>query len=281
MRICEETKRIYIRQSWLKDALLCPERSRLEIQKPEFKTLNDSAAIGTAVHAAIENIIVNSGSVANAQAIGIAKFTELEETTKGGIRQTNIDPNNYKMFIQVMVRAFQKDILPFLPTGLGALTEYKFSVPTNVMINDYELWFEGTIDYLHPQAIWDWKTSSRKYSEYEKQASDIQSTIYHYAATSLGLLDPDIPFKFGVLVRTHNAYGQIVTVQRNQTHANFVISQAKSMVEYAMGQMDPEITPPFQPFTNKWLANDQHHLCSSRWCPWWAVCKGAHISDSL
>jgi len=29
----------------------------------------------------------------------------------------------------------------------------------------------------------------------------------------------------------------------------------------------------------RWLANDQHFLCSQRWCPVWDKCKGSYIGS--
>jgi hypothetical protein len=60
MRIDRETNRVFVRQSWLKDMLLCPERARLAVVQPEFKTQNDSAAIGTSVHAGIESVLAGN-----------------------------------------------------------------------------------------------------------------------------------------------------------------------------------------------------------------------------
>ena len=39
--------RIYIRQSWLGDALMCPERARLTELHPTARKENDSAMMGT------------------------------------------------------------------------------------------------------------------------------------------------------------------------------------------------------------------------------------------
>ena len=63
MKVDEENKRVFVRQSWLKDMLLCPERSRLSVVKSEFKTNNDSAVIGTAVHAGIEAVLTKKCSL--------------------------------------------------------------------------------------------------------------------------------------------------------------------------------------------------------------------------
>ena len=78
MKVDEENKRVLVRQSWLKDMLLCPERARLSVIKPEFRTQNDSAAIGTAVHSGIESLLSGRCSVADAPDISLVKFKELE-----------------------------------------------------------------------------------------------------------------------------------------------------------------------------------------------------------
>ena len=49
--------RIYVRQSWLGDALMCPERARLGSLHPELRRENDSAMMGTAVHVGIEAVL--------------------------------------------------------------------------------------------------------------------------------------------------------------------------------------------------------------------------------
>ena len=55
MRI--EDNKIFIRQSWLGDALMCHERARLSALHPESRKENDSAMMGTACHTAIEAML--------------------------------------------------------------------------------------------------------------------------------------------------------------------------------------------------------------------------------
>ena len=43
-----------VRQSWLNDFMLCPERSRLAITLPQWRSGSGATAIGTGIHAAIE-----------------------------------------------------------------------------------------------------------------------------------------------------------------------------------------------------------------------------------
>lgn len=272
MRIDEQAKIVYVRQSWLKDMLLCPERSRLSVTQPEFKTTNDSAAIGTAVHAGIEAVLNNNCSTKDASEISLKRFLEIEEE---GIKHTNVEPNTWHRHVISLTNAWVKDIYPHVP--LGGQSEVKFVAPTGSSVNGYQLWFEGTMDYVHEKGIWDWKTAARKYSALEKQSQDVQSSIYTYAAHVLGFTKENVStFNFGVMIRVNEAYGQILSVNRSKAHGDFVIKQAMSAVAYGFAMSDETGTPT----KNRWLINDQHYLCSDRWCPWWSVCKGASIGQN-
>ena len=269
MKVDEENKRVFVRQSWLKDMLLCPERSRLSVVKSEFKTNNDSAVIGTAVHAGIEAVLTKKCSLSEVDEFSLQAFKVFEAE---GIKHTNVDPSSWHSHVVNLSNAWARDIYPKVPQG--GSSEVKFSVPTGSYVNDYELWFEGTMDYLHEDGIWDWKTAARKYSLSEKQSQDVQSSIYTFAGTKLGVLNDCSSFNFGVMIRERDAYGQIITVNRTKAHTDFVIKQAMSAVAYGFAMTNGTGIPT----DNRWLINDQHYLCSERWCPWWSVCKGAHIS---
>jgi hypothetical protein len=258
-----EDGKVFVRQSWLKDMMLCPHRALLAQRAPEFAKTNDSAAVGIAVHAGIEQFL-NGGSADAAAQAANAKMRELIDA---GLRTTNLDPADLTHYVSGLFAAWVKDIRPHVPAD--GTCEYHFQVPTGRTVCGFEMWFEGTMDYVAPAGLWDWKTSSRKYSPAEKQAQDIQASLYWFAATQLGLVHPEVPFNFGVMIRTASPYGQVVGVRRTAAHANFVIAQAVSAVTYALAVAGHD----------KWLMNDQHHLCSERWCPWWSICKGAHISE--
>lgn len=272
LRIDQENKKVFVRQSWLKDMFLCPERARLSQVKPEFKVTNDSAAIGVAVHAGIDAVLARGVSTSDAPQVALAKFRELESTAPG-VNHTNVSPSLWHSYVISLTHAWVRDIYPDVPPD--GSSEVPFTVPTGQSVNGYELWFEGTMDYLHEDGIWDWKTASRKYSLLEKQTQDIQASIYSFAGNKLGITREKSMFNFGVMIRTNNAYGQIVSVSRSKAHGDFVIQQAMSAVAYGFAMTDNTGVPT----DNRWLINDQHHLCSQRWCPWWSVCKGAHISE--
>lgn len=270
MKIYDDSKRVYVRQSWLGDAMICMERGRLQSVMPEFRTGSDATIMGTAVHAAIEQVL--SGAV-QASDIGDAAVTSLEglmetETWK----QTNIKPETMKPNVAAMAKTWVDHISHKLE--FGGLIEHHFNVDTErkVDINGepYELWFSGTMDYIEPNGtIWDWKTAARKYSQSEKQKQSIQASVYALSAVIDGHSKFDVQFNFGVMTRAEKSQGQIVPVQRTSAHAKWVVEQAATLVQAAtrIG------------YDNPWLKNDQHFLCSQTWCPWWSVCKGAYVSD--
>ena len=93
-----------------------------------------------------------------------------------------------------------------------------------------------------------------------------------------GALDGEWPYRypilfhFGVMVRGEAAAAttQIVDVQRTKAHEAWLTDHLRTYVDVAdaLGVKRP------------WQRNEDHYLCSSTWCPWWSVCKGARLSDA-
>lgn len=272
MRIDEATKRIYIRQSWLGDALLCTERGRRMMVSPEFRTTNDSAVMGTAVHAGIEAIVKGTIDPRDGHHVSVAKLNHIKETEN--VKVTNTDPSTWEDLVRSMTNSFVSGVLPEVP--LGGKTEYKFEYFSNAFVDEYGIWFEGTMDYVHPSGVWDWKTAARRYSLLEKQTQSIQASIYSGYVLQSGEseigLDGSIPFNFGVMIRNMKGDSQILRIKRNSAHTMWVTEQATTLVRLALAMRDTD-----GEWNRPWLKNDQHFLCSERWCPWWSVCKGVHI----
>jgi len=273
MRI--ENNKIFIRQSWLGDALMCPERARLSALHPETRKENDSAMMGTAVHAGIEAVLKEEldPQYIGEHSVEAFRMREQELHALGkSINITNTDPKNWDKHINSMAEAWVRDIYPQVPRG--GITEFKFETKVGAIANElfeYELWFEGTMDYFHPQGIWDWKTAARKYYEAEKQSQNIQSAIYAESAVTLGMMNYDVDFTFGVMIRNASSTGQILTVNRTASHGQWIINQTKSLVNTLL-TMQKNLPQ------EKWLVNDQHYLCSQRWCPVWSMCKGSYLT---
>lgn len=272
MRIDEETKRVYVRQSWLGDSMLCQERGRRMIVSPEFRTTNDSAAMGTAVHAGIEAVMRGVIDPKDAHHVSVKKLDQLRDE---GIKVTNTDPSTWEDLVRSMTNAWVSGIYPEVP--LGGVSERKFEYNSGAVVGGYELWFEGTMDYSHESGLWDWKTAARKYSLLEKQTQSIQASVYAGHALSEGRVDEDgtVSFTFGVMIRTMKGESQLVRIKRNSAHVMWVTEQAKTLVGSALALRSQDGS-----WNRSWLKNDQHFLCSDRWCPWWSVCKGVFIQDT-
>jgi len=262
---------IYVRQSWLGDAMMCLERSRLAIVQPEWSIGSDATMLGTGVHAGIETYINSNGSATLKEMQDEMRVTvnTSEEKFKWNSMQTYDEIFNMG---DKLLKAWWDDIRPSVP--LGGLVEHKFTVPVGtVNVNDklYIINYSGTMDYVTPDGtIWDWKTAGRKYSFAEKQKQSIQASVYASASVKLGLASQfPVTFNFGVMVKSSKPEGQILSIQRTAQHASWLETQTRNIVASAL-RMGQE---------NTWPQVDQHFLCSDKWCPWWSICKGSHVSD--
>ena len=198
MKIDNVNKIVYVRQSWLNDMAICPERARLGITRPEFRTGSDATIIGTAIHAGIESVLDGRSPDVDGMLEVVNNEYETLETTN--YKKTNIDEAKIPEYLEAMSLAFYNDILP--QVELGGKVEHYFKVPLGITVQDYAVWLEGTMDYITPSGlIWDWKTSSRAYYIKDKQKSAIQPTVYGYAAQYEGLASgPVTNFNYGVMV---------------------------------------------------------------------------------
>jgi hypothetical protein len=144
---------------------------------------------------------------------------------------------------------------------------------------DIDVFWEGTIDYVDPTGrAWDWKTAGQAYQRWEKQRWDVQSSIYTTVLHQMGYTTMPATFIFGVMHKQEGtrdgfpyvrpAKTQMIEVQRHEAHTRWVTQQALGMVKFILrnGVDEP------------WPVNDQHALCSQKWCPFWDGCKGAHVS---
>lgn len=267
MKIDETQKRIYVRQSWLGDMAICPERARLGHVRPDLRTGSDATIIGTSLHAGIESVLDNRSKEFGDMLEVVAN--EYETLEKTNYKKTNIDEEKIPAYLESMSLAFYNNILPNVE--LGGSVEHYFQAPLNIEINGYGIWLEGTMDYITPSGvIWDWKTSSRTYNIKDKQKSAVQPTVYADAAVQLGLC-PDYPvqFRYGIMVRTETPKHQIATVERTEQHGLWLRHLVRGAVTSALKTG----------YDDNWFMNDSSTLCSQAWCSYWEICKGAWCGD--
>lgn len=258
---------VYVRQSWLNTAVMCPERGRNDIVRRDWSMPNEMTVLGTAVHAGIEHLLSNlDASTADAVEVGQNRLTALFDEPMQWVR---ISKDDIRSHLTKMVPEWRTGIFP--TCGPATHVEHKFEF----QLDEFDLgdrrirvWGEGTMDAVTPTSVWDWKTSGKKYSRAEKQSQAIQPTMYAAACVAQGLLEWPVIFYYGVVIRGGGT--QIVPIVRTVAHVEWMIHQIRPFIRQAIqgGLAYP------------WIRNDTHYLCSTTWCPYWSVCKGAHIAPS-
>lgn len=266
----DNTQVVKVRQSWLNDAMMCLERGRYGINLPDWNKGNDATVLGTSVHTAIERVLTAETSAVDI----LDQYPEIlrELIATEDFKYMSMTDESMEAYGLAMVNAWRRDIMP--KVKFGGRVEHKFNTHlTNVETpsgKNVEVRLIGTMDYIDPDGvIWDWKTAARKYSQLEKQKANIQSSVYALASHLMEDNPLPITFNFGVMTRANNSAGQVVPVQRTAAHCEWIKSQIQSVVRMGLSMG----------LENSWPQNDQGHLCSEKWCSWWSICKGSHLSE--
>lgn len=259
------------RQSTLGDLDECPERGRLVLtnQMPRIET--DAAAVGTAVHAGIELMIdgqkfEHSLDMANAT-FDVIAASENFEWKKYSDRQV------FPM-IRNCLRSFESEVLPDLNP-----------IATEISFEDVFLWedaervilLNGTIDYFDAiSGPWDWKTTGdgRKYQAgfggeaWKLDRWNIQGPTYTKALVELGFLDSDGPwdFTFGAFSLPAGQF-QSHTIRITAGHHDWLAAKCVAWAQMVESEL------------SSWPMTDNQALCSPKWCPAWAQCKGRFFAD--
>ena len=274
MRADHENKQLFVRQSWLGDTMICPRRGKYNITLPQMRRGSSETALGTAFHTAIEIILrdgpqdgyvetVDPTLIAIAINNGVASYHH-EMGLNVMVTQDWDDETVYAL-LESMVNSWVTDISPHVERG-GEI-EKKFQFPLNEFaVNGYSIFMEGTADYVAPDGtLWDWKTAKRKYSAREKQLQSVQATMYTMMLAQQDHRDEYL-FNFGVVIRSEKSSGHITTVRRTKNHHGWLARQTVGAgnAMFSAGDL---------------FMNDNHFLCSAKWCPWYRGCRGAHITS--
>lgn len=248
--------------SWVKTVDLCAERARLEAMHEMPNVESDAANVGTACHSAFE---ANLDLWALGEALSRSDSLELFNDefsllmAHPDFSWKKYTERSARKFGMECVAAFYDEVLFTLPQE--GRNEIKFVLP---IYEDDERVIEmsGAIDRVD-EIIRDWKTNgSRKYEEWEYKRWNVQATTYTWAAVQLGLVPPDAdsyPFEFCVMMPkgVHR-----FEVRRDIAHWDFLRSKVTNIARLIESGVAP------------WPLNDNHALCSPKWCPAWDQCKG-------
>lgn len=259
----DTTVTVYVRQSWINDALMCAERGRQAIVRPEWSLPNDATILGTAVHAGIAASLVGAG-----ESTKVAK-DELDRLLQEPFQRVKYENEELYEFSTALCRKWEREIAPTLGDVMFVEKEFEF------LLDEYDdpvigkrvyVWGKGTIDCVTKTAVWDWKTAARKYSAKDKQSQAVQPTMYATASVVEGWHEYPVWFKYGVMIRGGST--QVVSIHRNESHADWLREQVRPLVRTAC----------LVGTDYSWVKNDTHYLCSATWCSWWSICKGSKLS---
>lgn len=246
------------RQSWLNSAAICPERGRLITMEHMPYDATDSAAIGTACHAGIEATL-RGDITTSEQAQPIMQEAFWEQESQPGFKYVKHSNRQAMKLIDTYFTQWWNLFDPYNRLQRGWELEQTFLF---TLVNDehHIIEISGTYDAYDGFALYDWKTSGRgEYEVREYQRWAIQPTVYTAAMWSLHKVNP--PFKYVVM---HKDGLQQFTCVRHEDDWAWLAEQCvahATMIEAALPV---------------WPKNDQHWLCSRRFCPAWDSCKGKH-----
>lgn len=252
-------------QSWIRSYLTCPESARREMVDPaSMYEDTDATLIGTALHTYAEARF-GGASIADAQG---ALESAIESGWHGpsfrAVQVQNID--TAIRHATACARSWETELYPQL---VPAYVEYEFDTYM-FHYGDYEVRLKGAVDMIEPWwTVWDWKSAGRAYEAWEYQRWAIQPTAYGYGVHHVLGAPLPLTFNYAVFVKPHGTM-QVVEVQRDAGHLAWFEKQVLSITRQVM-------TMEGQP---EWPMNDQHALCSEKWCKAWSQCKGKYLTQT-
>lgn len=278
---------IHIHQSDLKNH--CLEKLRLETVATGPRIENDAATVGTALHAVIEHELGGDvyPDLENCCAQAVAEYLGLlEHYQSNGYPYALSSFGSHDKAIGYLVKMAEAwygcaERQELLGASQAPQVEWHFDMPFTVVpvkkhgkkADEVPVFLSGTADIVYNNQVWDWKTAGSEYRRWEYQRWGRQPDVYSWAATQAGLVVPDrdgqVTFLFKVLIRGADPKNGFQTVPIIRTANNWswleqIIHRLVNF-SYNMG-LDGE-----------WPLDDQHVLCSPKWCSFFDMCKGAHV----
>jgi hypothetical protein len=281
---------IHLHQSDLKNH--CLEKLRLETVATGPRMENDAATLGTAIHRMIEHELLveahdNLHDIrAHAAHMYVNLLEEYAAAGKPFALSSFGDHRRAVDYAAELATAWYKssERERLLTAAEKPLVEWEFDLPfceVEVKKNGKKaeiipVFLAGMADIVWSaeNVVWDWKTSGSEYRRWEYQRWGRQPDVYLWAASQAGLIVPNseglFTFEFKVFVRGQNPeFGaQSVTVNRSDKNFAWLQNSVGRLVNmaYNMG------------LEREWPTDDQHVLCSPKWCTFFDMCKGAHVN---
>jgi hypothetical protein len=274
-------------QSWLNNFQKCPEQARLGMHGLLPRTESDATAIGTATHTGIEAVLRHGADRYQAADAAVDKFEELSGLENFEYVQVKSRGTAVR-YVESCVDAWYDYVYPQLGSALSIEQPFEVCLdrreppplptpwpegqrtPQPRFRQPEELWLTGTWDFeCDAFGLWDWKTGARPYEAWEVNRWYVQPTVYCYARSILRGnegLDTDT-FNYAIMLKgpTPRPPQILDDVQRGPAHYDWLRKQFWSIVN---------LHKATDGGSQGWPLMDQSWLCSPKWCPAYAGCKG-------
>lgn len=259
------------RQSTLGELDDCMEKGRLTINGELDRWETDAASMGTAMHEGIE---ANLGDMMLGDDMSLGITTEIAQQTFSeqmalpNFKWIQTDETKARVIVSRVVRTWYENMRP-------DLTPEALEIPFHGLVI-YEdehrvIRINGTMDYLDSvMGLGDWKTSNRKWDAWEKERWSIQATVYTLASRLLGIEHAQgdyVPFTYYVMLKDGKLPFQRIKVVRHAGDWRWLVDKCVAISKLIEADLDV------------WPKNDNHALCSPKWCPAWSSCKGSHYTE--
>lgn len=257
-------------QSWLNTFMECPEQARLEMVGQMPKSSSDATAIGTAVHAGIEAVLLNKGDPL--EAATQAFEAEVMQPHFRWVQTKTLATAH--QHIAMALDAWHATIFPQLSAVRSIEEKFRlFLCSGETAGKPWVAYVEGAWDAEFDDGLWDWKTANdeRKYKGgfggegWKLKRWAIQPTVYTLAKATRDDCFDSQPFTFGAMVKG-TSMAQTLEVQRGPDEWAWLRVQVGSIMALITANLP------------QWPLNDQHALCSGKFCPVWDSCKGKHVT---
>ena len=253
---------------------------------PRMET--DAATVGTVLHSVIEHELNGNPFEDEATAIEWAAadyVRELEVFAADGALYSMATFGDHTKALKALswlVRSWYHcpERTDLLYRDIEYKTEWKFDLPfrdievrkSKNVTETIPVFLAGTSDLVANNRVYDWKTAGSEYKQWELQRWGRQPDVYTWAAAQAGLVTPDRDglyyFDFKVFVRRQEIrLPDTVTVKRSANHwawLEVIVTRLVNMY-YQVG------------LETGWPLDDQHVLCSPKFCSFWSECKGKLI----
>lgn len=255
--------KIVLRPSAIDTFYQCPQQWYRVFILGGISIPSSRAAIGTAIHAGVEemwkdSIKVGQPVIAKSTMADAAAEAWQEEAQKGMQYDSGESEGTCMKEIIRGLDTYVEDIVPWVSVPTAVETRYTVKIDNHPVVES----LSGTLDYVNEKlgVIADVKTGKRKH---DISNSETQQSIYKLLAETNGV-KVNVSTIQSVVLKA-KPEGHVMDAQINMPKAKSAVNMLLDTLEvYHKDVVDPEIL---------FRGNPKYYLCSPKYCAFYSTCK--------